>query len=57
MTEEMEELFKQYIKDNLDLSVDIEYSGWDDRRHVRVSITIAGEDVSSSYDTLPPIGG
>lgn len=53
MTEEMQEAIKEYIKDNLSITVDVGYDWGYHGRRVEVSIYLEGEKIAYSSDSLP----
>lgn len=51
MTDEMKEALKEYLRDNLSISIDVGY-GYNGRR-VEVTLTLEGEEFSRCSDSLP----
>lgn len=53
MSEEMKEMFKQYLKENLSVGVDIGFDDYYGNKRVLVSLSLEGEEFSTHYDSLP----
>lgn len=52
--EEIEALIRDYIAENLSISVEVSRGGyWDDSPSIKVSVFLDGELVSDSSDSLP----
>lgn len=53
MTDEMKEALKEYLRDNLSISIDVGYSYGYNGRCVEVKLYLEGEEFTSSSDSLP----
>lgn len=54
MNEELKEQIKEYLKNNLEVTVDVNYS-YDYDERVEVTLFLEGEQFSRSSDSLPSI--
>lgn len=52
-SDELKEIFKLYIKENLTVEVDVGYDGYYGGRCVKVILLLEGEEFSNHYDSLP----
>ncbi len=56
MNEELKEQIKEYLKNNLEVTVDVNYSyAYDGHQRVEVTLFLEGEQFSRSSDSLPSI--
>ncbi|WVS24625.1 hypothetical protein PSPHG_CDS_0144 [Pseudomonas phage Psxphi15] len=53
MTEEMKEALKEYLRDNISISIDVGHDWGYHGRRVEVKLFLEGEEFSSSSDSLP----
>lgn len=53
MTDEMREALKEYLRDNIYISIDVGYDYGYNGRRVEVRLFLEGEEFSSSSDSLP----
>lgn len=53
MTDEVKQALKEYIRDNISISVDIGFEWGYSGRRVEVKLFLEGQEFSSSSDSLP----